>query len=582
MAAALDEAPFLGADDACVAALAPALNCLPRAAALELLEAPLGAARLARGGAHALARDAGGDVSLALHFSAAPDARAGALDLRGAEAWDSLRGARANVRVVLSAVPDALVAWAARGLARAGRAVTALEPCRTWEPRADSFLARGGGEAAARAAAAAALPAGFALGALRAGDAGAVAGAWKYRTRDSEAMVAEAVAARPSAAVRAEADGALCAWAVLRSDASWGLVGVAPALRRRGLARALMLHAFAEQAAWAARGAPARAAAAAGLAGGAPRAAALAALLAPYVHIAVGNAASEGLFRALGFEPGAGVTWVMSAAGALLPPAPPRAPPPPPLRELRLLPRAAPRAAWAALLALINESYREDDAFFVDQRRTDAATLDAMAAEGDFYVASRARVEAEVAGAGAREGAGGADDVADGEADDAPLGACVYVRVAAGAAAPFSADARAGEGGGGEESAGAPPAPPPPPPPRAAGAPSAAAPPGSRVAPPPTGAPAASLSMLAVAPALKRRGLAARVLAAAEARAAAAGALAVDVFVVSVKPWLRAFYEKAGYAAVGAEPWPAALEHELVRDCYFVQMRRVIAGDGGA
>jgi hypothetical protein len=40
-----------------------------------------------------------------------------------------------------------------------------------------------------------------------------------------------------------------------------------------------------------------------------------------------------------------------------------------------------------------------------------------------------------------------------------------------------------------------------------------------------------------------------------------------------VKPWLLRFWEGEGFAVVGAEPWPAFLEHQLLRDCFFHQAR---------
>ena len=55
------------------------------------------------------------------------------------------------------------------------------------------------------------------------------------------------------------------------------------------------------------------------------------------------------------------------------------------------------------------------------------------------------------------------------------------------------------------------------------------------------------------------------------------GAACVEAFVVSVKPWLLDFYvRKNGFAVVGAEPWPPFLEYQLILDCFFTQVRRVL------
>jgi GNAT superfamily N-acetyltransferase len=86
-----------------------------------------------------------------------------------------------------------------------------------------------------------------------------------------------------------------------------------------------------------------------------------------------------------------------------------------------------------------------------------------------------------------------------------------------------------------------------------------------------------SISLLTVAPRLKRRGAARRVVAEVLERARREGCAAAEVFIVSVKPWLLRFWtEGAGFHVVGAEPWPAFLEHQLLRDCFFHQARRVL------
>jgi hypothetical protein len=60
----------------------------------------------------------------------------------------------------------------------------------------------------------------------------------------------------------------------------------------------------------------------------------------------------------------------------------------------------------AALLAHINASYRQDDAFFVTQQRTTAASLADMAREGVFYVGFELRADAVAAAAAAGQQAG--------------------------------------------------------------------------------------------------------------------------------------------------------------------------------
>jgi GNAT superfamily N-acetyltransferase len=289
---------FLGADAEAVRAAPAWLNCLPRVAALELLEGACGAALVpVPPGAHAVLRAAGGDLTIYLHFTEAP-AEGAAFGLPPAATPLWAEACASAGRVVFSAVPHAAVPYVSRALAAAGRAVSSVEPCRTWEPAAPP---------AATAATAAALPPGHAFVVLAAGDAPLVDGAWKYRAAATEAMVRECISRRLGVGVRGPAGG-LVAWTVLRADGSWGLLHVVPEARRRGLARALMVHALAAQRAWAEGGGLAAAA------GGGPRAQRLAAMCPPYVHITVGNTVSEALFTSLGFAPGAHVTWVISQA----------------------------------------------------------------------------------------------------------------------------------------------------------------------------------------------------------------------------------------------------------------------------
>jgi GNAT superfamily N-acetyltransferase len=518
---------FKGSLDPSVAALHPNFNHLPRLASLELSEPAAGAraGTSSCGRVHGWRRDLSGDANVMVHFSAAPDPSS--VDLLS-HLWDPSLSESAALRVVLPALPHALVPAAKRCLLEKGRAVTFMEPCRTWVPAPGSAAASAGAAAAAAAAAAAKVlaPQGFAAGSLRPEEAPLVDRAWKYRREGASlAMVCECIQSRPALCVRRLADGAPVCWAVLRADGSWGLLHTVPDARRRGLARALMLHAFAAQWAWC------------GMRADEP----LAALVAPYVHIALGNAESEGLFTALGFVPSEPVTWVMSTALS------------PTWAPLRLL-RAGEEDA---LLAHVNASYKQDDAFFVEQDRTTKESLAAMAAEGAFLLgwgddgALRVSVYVKTIPAPATAGAEGGEGWA--AAPGAPL---------LPPASPFAADARQG-GGGGDA------------PPGAAGAAAGAKPSGAapQLLAPPFPGRVCSISLLTVAPRLKRQGAARRVVEEVLTRARAEGCAAAEVFIVSVKPWLLRFWEGVGFRVVGAEPWPAFLEHQLRSDCFFWQAR---------
>lgn len=199
-----------------------------------------------------------------------------------------------------------------------------------------------------------------------------------------------------------------------------------------------------------------------------------------------------------------------------------------------------------------------------------------MATEGNFYAASLGggaidvavyvrivRVAAASASAGACDvdgncesvGNGGANGSADGNVDADGGGNSDGEQ-----ATPFSATSDSHDSGGT--------------PSRAPGTPSCSAPAGSSLAPP--AGDTASISMLTVAPALKRQGLAKALLAWVEAHARAEHCVALEASVVSVKPWLLAFYERSGFTVVGAEDWPPVMEHELLLDCHFHQVRKLL------
>ena len=99
-------------------------------------------------------------------------------------------------------------------------------------------------------------------------------------------------------------------------------------------------------------------------------------------------------------------------------------------------------------------------------------------------------------------------------------------------------------------------------------------------APPPRSARCCHLGMVVVSPNAKRHGVGRRLIECALLTARQTyGADAVDAHVVSVKPWLRAVYEKAGFARVGRAEWPAALRPLLLpaySDMHFDVMFRAL------
>ena len=598
----------------------PEYSFLPRIAALELSEPGKGAqlGSDAASGVCGLQRHHG-DWHIMLHFTR-PDPAA--IDLQALGFWAEHLSASAATRVVLSCIPDALVPAASAALVRLGRAATFRERCLTWEPRPGSVCGSGD-PAAMLAAAQAALPPGYALDSLQPEEAAMVDLHWKYRCEGvTLVMVQECIASKPSVCVRAAGGVPVC-WTVLRSDCSWGLLYTVPEHRRRGLSKAAMLAAFGRQRQWAL-----------GLQDPAQRALACAAtpyvsgalqgsllvlvlvlvlppsLLTPFtppcapppppptqVHIARWNEASSGLFRSLDFHPTATATWVISSALA------PRYS----LRPLRL--HCA--SEVAQLLAHINASYLADDAFFVTQERTTLQSIHDMAAEGVFFVGYQllpGTGSASPSGLGSEAYpvalASSASEEPQNRLAEAPawegaaLLVSVYIKVLAPsagggrgsaaaegggasaavlpAASPFAADSRQGGGeGAGEPAAAA----------AAEGAsqqrpPSGAVPAGQALAPPVPSGPTASFSLLTVAPQLKHLGVAQRLLEfCLETSRLTYRCAAAEVFIVSVKPWLVEFYRRNGFDMVGAEPWPAFLEHQLLRDCHFVQARRLLQRD---
>lgn len=499
-----------------------------------------------------------------LHFSS-PTIKE--LDLSALGLWDTSLSTNPSTRVVLSCIPEPLVPAASNALLALGRATTFKERCGTWEPRPGSVCASTH-PPTLHAAALAALPPGYTLTALQPSEAPLVDSLWQYRKEGTTIkMVEECIASRPSVCVRVEGTGEPVCWSVLRSDCSWGLLYTVPEHRKRGLSKAAMLEGFGRQRAWAE-----------GLAGEKEKA--LACSATPYVHIAHWNKASEGVFRSLDFHATSHVTWVISTALA-------------PRWVWRPL-RTHCEREWGDLLGHINTSYRADDAFFVDQERTNLESLKDMAKEGTFFVGYECKVVEEgderrrgnagfglSSGPVSLEGSSGGGGVRESDPpahETRKLLVSVYLKVtqppppafSSSTAAittttttPFSADTRKGGG----ESEGKPTII------KCSGLP----PPDVLCAPPCSTGPTCSISLLTVAGELKKRGCAQRALDFSIAMAKQVwGCAAVEVYIVSVKPWLLKFYEHNDFKVVGADAWPAFLEYQLVKDCFFHQARLML------
>ena len=75
--------------------------------------------------------------------------------------------------------------------------------------------------------------------------------------------------------------------------------------------------------------------------------------------------------------------------------------------------------------------------------------------------------------------------------------------------------------------------------------------------------PRAYFGLLAVAPARQGKGIARRLVTAAEDRARAAGCVAMDLYIVDVRPELAPFYQRLGYHACGTAPFPSEYRLKL-------------------
>ena len=453
--------------------LTPPLHAPPR-----LLYDGLGAAVLQHGTQHA---------TLSLIYLEAPRAGPGvaasalAASLADSGCWreewsaDPPLGAPSS-RVTLPAMPDPLVEAAGGALQLLGRRVTFDEPCRTWEAPRESWEARaraagciGKGEAAQPVdmmalAAACGLPSGYAFRPLVEADAAVVNAHWKYASgAATEAVLRACIASAPSVGAIHAASGELVGWMLCRYDGSLGVLQTLPPHAGRGIARAVAralsvllwawLPALVRGRRWGEGGAAAAAqgdtVAEEGLR------AALARYVRPYVHIATSNAASERLFRGLGYTCVGAATWRVSSAcapriamrplrllqgggcagapggGDALPPAagPPAEPAPAPLPAAELAAEpwlagesphalAAAPAELRALLSLVNRSYKQDDAFFVEQWRASLEDLRRFAREGVIFCGHALHLRR----GGAGGGGGGAGDGPRGPEAEAPHG----------------------------------------------------------------------------------------------------------------------------------------------------------------
>lgn len=415
-------------------------------------------------------------------------------------------------RVMLSNFPADRVPAAVVALQSLGRSVSLIEKCRTFVAPLEAPVSRH-------------PPPGYSLDVLRPAEAAVCNAHWKYAAgAATERILRACIEDRPSACVRTSSEPSeLVGWLLMRTDGSIGVMHVMEAHRGRGLATCLV-HAMLERI----RAYPSILRARAGAVSDMDvkqdllHRAEAAARMRPYCHIVIGNESSEAVFTKLGWTPVAYRTWVESYR-------------PRPRVCMRLL-AAANAGEMADLLAMINETYRADDAFFVDMVRTDAATLADMASNGAFYVGYAQEYvlrpdEEEVPLHALAHGLGDAPhDPVDGWRESCDLAACVHVSVHE------------------EHEGDAPP---------------------TRVA---------HISMLAIAQFAKRTHVGDRVLTYALARARDDFKCThAQAHIVSVKPWLRAFYERRGFNVVGRAEWPYIENVTLkVDDVHFHVMRRAL------
>ena len=471
-----------------------------------------------------------------------------------------------------AALADDAVMSASSALRLLGRAVTARIPCailQLSEAKWATIVGRHGNIHVPLAlddvARDVQLPEGYVLGLLDPSEASVCASTWAYSNASAVSMFSTTIAQLPSACIRHEGSGELAAWILMRYDGSLGVLFTQPQHRGRGLARAVMHLALIRLARWRSRllcldplfqpSAP--------ITDDIPATridvsltprdvSALAALIVPQVHVVDGNVASTRLMESMGFEVVqptriGRATWVASASRA-------------PRFVLRPI-RARDDDEWGALVRLVNVSYRQDDAFFVDHPRTphDGSELRSMGCTGTFFLGYR--INEQVVGAPNGLGV----DLGDPE----PLPRDSALRPSF----PSAAGGVDGSDRGGISTV-----------------PDEAKPAWEsnelivafyiKLAPDEIheGSTAsglvAGLSLLTISPELKRLGCAQRLLDASLHVAVNAGATSCDVYIVSVKPWLLNFYERNGFTVVGKADWPTEDLGQLLMPCYFHRARR--------
>lgn len=477
--------------------------------------------------------------------------------LRKTNLYNSSWAFTSEPRIVFAALAHDLVPASIRLLHRCGRSIDFVEPCKTWEGSSMFNVAIDGLISSAteedkkilldpavpidskEAARLFGCPEeGCTLSQLTSIDAEIVSKCWKYNVPGKSIHVLrKSIENRPTAALRLSS-GELVSWVLVRPDGSFGVLHCIDAYRGKGFAKvvvrfaALLLERLARSL-------------------GANSAGDAARTLKPYCHIKIGNEASEKVFRSLNFKEVGATTWVVSSKLA-------------PRFSLRPL-NPTKESEWDHLLLLINKSYRQDDAFFVDQQRTDLDNLKAMAKEGIFFVGYRLDMAAlqEKVLSGAMDPLTGLTSSASpfkitctmdaaglevkGPLETDELLCCVYLKVSSGSSSPFrhitsSSPDKKDEGN--EDAVD-------------------------------IVRKTASIGMLTIEPSLKKSGLGQRVLDFSLSTIKETyNCDAAECFVVSVKPWLQDWYKRNGFILVGAEPWPEVMLHQLVLPCFFHHMRR--------
>jgi GNAT superfamily N-acetyltransferase len=456
--------------------------------------------------------------------------------------WKRAWSFRDNPFVIFASLSDDMIEPIERLLEMTGRAINYRERCRAWEPKNASswaaeyepFVLRKDDKIELDFAALGAylrVPEGHYLDVLGESDAELVNSQWTYgRGAATLPAMIQSIQAFPAACLRDAGTRQACSWVLLRLDGSMGVLNTMPDKRGHGFAKMVVRCMLALQHVDMLR-LQANAELQASLG---PNAAQIIGALRPYCHIKLGNAASEQLFTSLGFAPVHSVSWLVSYVAA------------PRLRIHPLLSIEDRPEMCEQLIQLVNASYKQDDAFWVDQTRTDLSSVRTMSKEGVFLLAFKADTGDEE-----RQGRPPISD-AEWQLAVAPLPTGGGAMASNGSSHDFEAAS-----GRGELIA-------------------------SLYLKNDTVASTASttaeeltlhLGMLTVRPDHKHLGVA-RKLAVAALRYArdVAHARRVKCFVVSVKPWLLRFYQELGFKVVGSEPWPSALDHELKQPCFFHEL----------